>query len=252
MSSISQPRQPWIPIIAAVAFSSLAACAGRDAGPAAEEPKSAADLYAEANRHDAEAARQDALAAETAQQPATYPCGDTVIHDQSTSGTERLTPRPCWSVELSPTERHKLQAERLRDQAAEHRHVAKGLLDAERVACEGLAVEDMEHTRCWHRGDVLSVEAELSGARLRGARVLFRQVRGLSVEWMQRALACHQAHAAALGFAPTNMSYCPTTVAGATFEVTQASGGILVIVRATDDDVAALIYSRAEALLARP
>jgi hypothetical protein len=235
-------------VLAIALLEGLVGCGG-NASRGAPKPKSAAELYAEADRHESEAEAHDSLGREMAGTPARPRCADPVVTDQSTSGTERLTPVPCWSVELSPTERHRLAAERLRAEAAVHRHDARVLLDAERAACAGVSADDMDHTPFWHHDDILAGEATLDGTRVRGARVLFRAVPGLTVVWMERVLVCHQAHAAAIGYAPTHLGYCPASVQGAKIQVSEASGGILVTIRADDEAAALVIYGRAEALL---
>ena len=79
----------------------------------------------EAERKEAEAARLDAQAAETAGDPSAtgYACGDTVAADQVTSGGERIITQPnCWETD-TPDEL-RARADRLRQEAARHRAAA--------------------------------------------------------------------------------------------------------------------------------
>jgi len=84
-----------------------------------------------------------------------------------------------------------------------------------------------------------------------GARVLFRRVRGLDAGWMRRAVACHQARAAALGYPPRVMSYCPLMVAPTTATVEVSGDLIAVTITARRDEDAAAVLGRARALLGR-
>ena len=82
---------------------------------------------------------------------------------------------------------------------------------------------------------------------LRGAKVTFRKVPGLSVEWMSQNVRCHQARAAVLGFDEKFLPYSPLTVKGAAVSVSESTDGIVVTIRSSDPIAAATIYGRAEA-----
>jgi hypothetical protein len=228
----------------------LVACGGSSRAP--ERPLGIDDHLAEARRHDADAERQEQIAEEVEVVSRKRPpvCGDRVLADQVTSGGERLiAPYPCWSGEASTVDRHREEAARLRGDASKHRARARALLAAERASCAALRADEMDHTPFAHREDVAWVGAELDGTKVRGARIRFRSVEGLTAEWLRTAIACHQARAAALGFDPTYMSYDPSAVAGAETEVVATDDGIVVIVRADDDAAALVIYGRAEELV---
>jgi hypothetical protein len=231
----------------------MAACGGRREPPP-QRPLGVAAHLEEAERHEAEAARAERLAAELAvRKPQDdFVCMDQALADQSTSGGERLIRSPCWAGEIGAVDRHRDDAARLRADAAEHRARARALSTAERTSCAGLTDAELDHTPFAHREDVAAVTAELEEGALRGARIRFAPVRGLDAAWLRGAIACHQARAAAVGFNPKYMSYDPTVIAGAEVSVVEDARGILVIVRAADDATSRIVYERAEELLADP
>jgi hypothetical protein len=229
---------------------SVAACGG--SSRVSSRPFGVDDHLDEARRHETDAEREERIAsdAEAASRNRMPVCGDVVIADQVTSGGERIHGRkPCWSAEQSTADRHHAEAARLRADARVHRARARELLEAERASCATLPAEEMDHTPFAHREDITWVGAELDGTKVRGARIRFRAVEGLSADWLRTAIACHQARAAALGYDAGYMGYDPTAVAGAEVEVVAGDDGIVVIVRATDDAAALAVYGRAEALV---
>jgi hypothetical protein len=158
--------------------------------------------------------------------------------------------RPCWTSEQRPS-RHQLDEARTdREEAARHRSVAASMLRAEREACAGLGDDEMSHSPFFHKEDILRVDEVRVDGELHGARVLFQKVPGLDAPWLRRAIACHQARAAAMGYDPQVMSYCPLMVAPTTITV-EAMGGItaVTIVARRDWEIAAVV-GRAQALVA--
>jgi hypothetical protein len=123
------------------------------------------------------------------------------------------------------------------------------MVSAERWWCAGLPPEELDHTPFDHREDIAAVSAELEGEHVRGARIRFRRVPGLTDDWLRQTLACHAAIAAASGNDPTHLTTCPSVVAGAETTVIDDPAGLIVIVRADDPAAALTIYARAEALL---
>ena len=212
----------------------------------------AQDHLSEAERHEADARALEARAAdkERAGTPTPYTCGDSALNELATSGGERLhIQTPCWAGERSAIQRDRTAAERLRAEAKEHRSKARAMVLSERKWCAGLPASELDHTPFDHREDVASVRAELDGDKLRGARVRFRKVPGLTADWLRQTLACHQALAATSGYDPTHLSTCPSVVAGAQTTVIEDPRGLEVVVRADDAAAALVVYARAEALL---
>jgi hypothetical protein len=229
----------------------LAACAA----PARVPPRQlgATEHLAEAERHEAEARRHDALAADAEARKAAQGgviCGDRELALQSTSGGAPLTPRPpCWTTEADAVAAHRRAAHGLRIDARAHRALARQLVGAAREACESLPEHELIASPFSHRDDIRSVEAELSGDRVRGARIRFAPIEGLTAAWLERSLTCHQALAAAGGYDPLYMPHCPAAVALAHVEAVDTADGPEVVIGSDDPAAALVIYARAEALL---
>jgi hypothetical protein len=235
----------------------LLGCATR--AQTARPPMSAAEHLAEAERHDADARslEDNAAAVERTGAPTPYTCGDTASTELVTSGTERLhILPPCWAGEVDAVRRDRQHAAQLRADAHRHRIQARELVRTEQKWCAGLPEAELDHTPFDHREDLRGVQAELEGDRVRGARILFKPVKGLSADWMRQTLACHQAMAtregAGAGPDHDHLASCPSTVSGARTEVLETPEGLEVVVRAIDPAAALVIYARAEALLGSP
>jgi hypothetical protein len=168
---------------------------------------------------------------------------------QATSGGERLLGRsPCWTAADDEARPRELAAD-LRADAAVHRARARELAQAERDACAGMPVDELDHTPFFHRADVATVAALVESGRVRGARIRFRAVPGLTGDWLREAIACHQARAAALGWPEEHFAYDPTLVPGTSVTVEEDGPAVLVVVRADDELAAQVAYGRAEDLL---
>lgn len=230
-----------------------AACGGRAQDPSPPRPVLADEHPANAE-HDPEALGHEpqvvALTPEVEIAPP-YVCGNKVLGDQLSAGTEPLLGTvPCWRNEAMVTDAHRAEAERLRAEVAVHKEMAGSLVHAEELACEGLSADELGHTPFAHRDDVVSADELREDGELRGARIVFAQVGGLSANWMRQAVACHHARAAALGYNPRFMSYDPTVLQYASTMVNALDdGGLEIKVTSTDPEVAALIYARALALV---
>ena len=107
-----------------------------------------------------------------------------------------------------------------------------------------------------HREDIESV-AQLFGLEqgrrtvespkaLRGARVAFRPVPGLSQERLQRILDCHLARNAVLGHDVPEMDYCPLVPKDVTAQVLSGGDRYLVDVQSTNPASAQEIWTRAQ------
>lgn len=213
---------------------------------------SAQEHLSEAEQHEADARALETRAAEKerAGTPTPYTCGDSALNELATSGGERLhVQTPCWAGERSAIERDRAAADRLRAEARDHRARARAMVTAQKRWCAGLPAAELEHTPFDHREDLASVRAELEGDRVRGARVRFRPVPGLTADWLRQTLACHQALAATSGYDPTQLSQSPVVVAGAQADVIDDPRGIEVVIRGVDSASALIVYGRAEALL---
>jgi hypothetical protein len=133
----------------------------------------------------------------------------------------------------------------LRKEAAEHRAMASGLLDTEKQACGGLGENEISASPFYYATDILKVEELKEGETLRGARVLFRKVPGLTAEHLRKSISCHQARAAVMGFATTFQSYDPLALPDVGSQVTESDEGYWVALRSERDDMAAAALGRA-------
>jgi hypothetical protein len=165
----------------------------------------------------------------------------------------------CWSETSNPTEKHKARAEEHRELAAKHRAAAQALVEAERSACGGIPEQDRDMSPFAHTQDIRSVmridvptnehsrygRPELSRA---GARITFRAVPGMTVEWLQSVIDCHLARNAALGHDVPEMAYCPLALEGVTALVSSAGNGFAVDVQPENLTTAEEIWRRAKQL----
>ena len=161
----------------------------------------------------------------------------------------------CWTEYVKPTNEHREEATKHRKLAADHRAASQSLRDVETRACAGLSDADRDESPFHHRADIVSVETLSEGsigtrgtARVVGATVTFRAVRGLTAEWLQRVVDCHLARNAALGHDVPEMPYCPLVPKGVSATVTAASKGFAVAIRADDQASAEDVLRRARAL----
>jgi predicted ATPase len=232
-------------LVGALALLALGACAAAPPPPA----RSAAD-------HERAAADEERAAAAHLATPHAPPgtrddarmrCLDRAPADAA--GTSAPLPRPCWSAEVDPAEADAREAREHRARAARHRAEAIALRDAERAACAGIGEDERGHSPFFHRRDVLRVDPLLAadGAPA-GARIWFRRVVGLDAAALRRAVACHQARAAAMGFAPDFQPYCPLAVGPTEVEIGRTPIGLIVDVTSRDPARAAEIRRRALAL----
>lgn len=183
---------------------------------------------------------------------------------------------PCtdWRSTTNPTEHHLDDAKRYRDVAARHRAASKILVEAEQRFCSGIPEADRDLSPFYHREDIVAVqglkarpvagygypsagnivveiqqiEKEVVGpAGLRGARVTFRALPGMTGEWLQRVVDCHLARNAVVGKDPA-MSFCPLAVPRATASVTSLGSGFAVDIASNDTDSVREIIKRVSTL----
>ncbi len=158
---------------------------------------------------------------------------------------------PCWSDADRSTD----ESRRLLAVAAKHRAAAQALREAEAQACAGISERDRGISPFFHREDVavvvpLEEKQGKYGRRLAGATIEFREVRGLTAEWLQRSIDCHLARSAALGFDQSEMGFCPLALKGVAAKVRSGGRWILVEVTSQDPTTAAEVWRRAQALVA--
>lgn len=174
-----------------------------------------------------------------------------------------------WQSEANPTDRHRKQAEQHKRLAEGHRAASKALVEAEQRFCSGIPEADRDMSPFAHGEDVIAVQGlkkldatypheggvteiqiqqagKMSPGSLRGARVTFQAVPGMSGEWLQRVVDCHLARNAVIGGA--DMPFCPLAVLHATATVTSTGNGFAVDIMSDDADSVREIIRRASAL----
>jgi hypothetical protein len=227
-------------------------CGSSNKEPLTPEHQSVAEHLETAERHDGEADeherhyRPEARSAEGAP----IECVDPPLAGVPNSGGEDLPiMKPCWSRAMNPTAHHLEEAEEHRDVAALHRKAAKDLLNSEAAACAGIGTDEISHSPFFHREDITAVAPYREGSRVVGAVVRFKSVSGLTAEWMERALHCHQRRAAVMGFSTTFQAYCPASLYGVGVSVQADGDDVVVTLLADNEDIGAAVLGRAEDLL---
>jgi len=230
-------------------------CGGSQPLPRTELHGYAARMEA-ADRADqlADAHRRAAGPPDTLINPDNYQCGDVDLDEQLTSGGKPLIKLgarsvPCWNPAEENAQRQRLAAERLHRRAQDERHAAAGLLEAEREACREISPAEIEHSPFAHRQEIAEIIPHRERGQIRGVRIVFKPVVGLSPAWMEQAIACHRARFERLGEPPTYLADDPTLVAGAVATVSLHRGHLEVLVETRDDVAAHVALGRAQDLV---
>jgi hypothetical protein len=194
-----------------------------------------------------------AAAADPTARPAAYACGDTVLNDQATSGGEPLTlAMPCWDYQdeaehaVAPPVVAQASAIQRRTAADSEIQAIKGLAESEIAACAHIPQREREHSPFSHRRSIAEVMPLFEAGKLRGAKVVFKPVPGLSADWLREDIACHQAHVAVLGSVPDAMAQDPTLVQNAEVTVIDEGDHLMVVVHTDSPDQAAVALAKAQ------
>jgi hypothetical protein len=178
--------------------------------------------------------------------PQGYSCGDTVMSDQLTSGGARIVQSvPCWDADEELAEHRRFLAERERRLAQAERRVATSMVEAELAACHGLSPRELEHSPFAHRREIAAVTPHRVSGTLRGVRIVWKPVPGLTADWMRRAIECHRARFERLGEPPIYFPEDPTLVARSTATVEQRNGHLEVLIETADDLAGQVALERA-------
>jgi hypothetical protein len=161
----------------------------------------------------------------------------------------------CWTSLVNPTDQHLKHAAEHRRLAADHRAAAKTLRDAEMRACSGIADDDRDESPFNHKEDILRVEPLRGGVTrylnepwTEGVVVTFREVPGMTAEWLQHVVDCQLARNAALGNDVPQEPTCLLVPKGVRASVAAVPDGFAVTVRAGDNTTAEELFRRADAL----
>lgn len=233
---------PWLGVLLAIS------CGGQQ--KPAPPQRGYAELMSSADLHQQRADRHERAVPEPRRVQASdnHACGDVVLNDQLTTGTERVTSwMPCWDSDEEAAEAHRAAAARELKTAREERAQAAALARAELASCRGIPPRELTHTPLSHSREIAEVIPHREGGEVRGVHVVFKRVLGLDAKWMERAIACHRARSAALGHVA---SIDPTLLPGTEVTVTQDGDHVQVYIRAADGDTGALALARAQSLIA--
>lgn len=230
-------------------------CGGSQPLPRTELHGYAARMEA-ADRYDelADAHRRAAGPPDTLINPNHYQCGDINLDEELTSGGKPLVrfgahSVPCWNPAEEYAQRQRLAAERLHRRAQGERHAAASLIEAEIEACRGISPAEVEHSPFAHRREIAEVIPHRERGKVRGVRIVFKPVVGLSPAWMEQAIACHRARFERLGEPPSYLADDPTLVSGAVTTVSLHRDHLEVLVETRDDVAAHVALGRAQDLV---
>jgi hypothetical protein len=220
------------------------------------EPHGYGARMAAAERDDrlADAHRRAAGPPDTLANPGNYRCGDVDLDEQVTSGGKPLVKFgansvPCWDPAEEYAQRQRLAADRLHRRAQDERHAAANLIEAEIAACRGISPAEIEHSPFAHRQEIAEVIPHRERGQIRGVRIVFKPVLGLSPAWMEQAIACHRARFERLGEPPTYLTDDPTLVSGAVATVSLHRGHLEVLVETRDEVAAHVALARGQDLV---
>jgi hypothetical protein len=210
----------------------------------------------DADRHErlADAHRRAAGPPDAPINPDDYQCGDIDLDEQLTSWGRPLTrfgahSVPCWNPAEEYAQRQRLAATREHRRAQDERRAAAGLIRAEMAACRGISPAEIEHSPFAHRKEIAEVVPHRGGGEIRGVRIVFKPVIGLSPAWMEQAIACHRARFERLGEPASYLPDDPTLVSGAVTTVSLHRGHLEVLVETRDDVAAHVALGRAQDLM---
>jgi len=228
----------------------VAACGG---GQKPSDPsKSWAEHMSSAEQHEENAINHEQAARHATRlaPTAAYTCGDTVLGDQLTIGTERVqTTIPCWDTEEEAAMAHRHRAEKERTAAKNERSEAAALVQAEAAACAGIPAAELTHSPFAHKKAIAQVIAHREGGAIHGARVVFKPVPGLTAGYMRKAIACQQARFAVAGKPASFMPEDPTLLDNTKATVFERGGHLEVLITTESDVEGAVSLARAQDLL---
>jgi hypothetical protein len=182
--------------------------------------------------------------------PGNYQCGDRNMSDQLTSGGQRMLPVvPCWDPVDEAKERHRAAAAREAHLASKQRRAAADLVETELAACRGITDDELSHSPFAHPRAIAEVIPHRRGRALRGVRIVFRPIPGLTEAWMEQAIACHRARYERLGESAGYLADDPTLVPGAVATVATHRGHLEVLVVTPNDVAANVALGRARDLV---
>lgn len=171
-----------------------------------------------------------------------HKCGAYAIRTgETTADGEPITLwMPCWDY-TKDRSRYEVRADP---------STAAKLAQVERTQCIGLAPAALERSPFVQDNAIEEIVPHRGGASIRGAHVVFKPIPGLTVSWMRRAIACHQARWRTLGQPASYLAGDPTLVDGAQVDVTQVDDHLVVLISSDAPGSALIALERAQDLKA--
>ena len=157
---------------------------------------------------------------------------------------------PCFDVTEEAAVHQHILANREYAAAKQDRQIAANLVATELHSCHGIPEQEREHSPFAHKRAIAQITAHREGNAIRGVRIMFKPIAGLTAQYLERAIQCQQARYATLGQPIGYMPEDPTLVPGAHVTVTQYGTNIEVLVETPDSDAGALALQRAQDLIA--
>ena len=125
------------------------------------------------------------------------------------------------------------------------------LAKVEATQCVGLFPQSLERSPFAQREAIQEIIPHRLGSSIIGAHIVFKPIPGLTVSWMRRVIACHQARWETLGRPGDYLAGDPTIVEGVEVEVSEADHRVVVRVAAPASETdAQLVFRRAKDLVA--
>jgi hypothetical protein len=147
---------------------------------------------------------------------------------------------PCWDFTKDSA----------RYQVPANRAMAARLSAIEKTQCIGLAPAALERSPFVQDNAIDEIVPHRSGSEIRGAHIVFKPIPGLTVSWMRRAIACHQARWRTLGKPVSYLAGDPTLIDGAEINVTENGDHIVVLIASEAPGAAQIALDRAQDLKA--
>ena len=173
-----------------------------------------------------------------------------MLNDQAVSGGERLTTMvPCWDMaeeaEHARRDHESSESDELRAREPDRGALAAASL----VHCKGIPERELTHSPFAHKKAIAEVIPHRREGELHGVRIVFRDVPGLTADWMRQAIECHRARHESLGRPAGYMPEDPALVDGAEVRVTQSGNVIQVFILTPEPVAGRLAFERANELL---
>ncbi len=209
-------------------------------------PPMSAAAHDEAAKNELQAAQAERTGYDPSKDRAVVHCGPYLGAGDDLAAE---TPPPCWTEIVNPTSHLLEDARHLERIARAHQAASTHLREVEERECAGVEERD-RHTSPFSHADAIAtftIDADPAGKRI-GATVTFAAVKGLTVDWLKRVVACHLAIDAETGNDVSAGDPCPLVPRGVRAKVVADPSGPQVILRADSPAAVEEVIHRVAAL----